>query len=96
MQTFSSALFVTNPYFDYRYGQSKEADNFQSVSDSIFTALFAIEMITKLYAMRCDYFNTGWNILDFTVVILGLISEYLNNFTLCYYSKYTSLRLLVS
>mgnify|MGYP001800291811 CR=1 FL=1 len=55
------------------YGQSEEAFYFQNLADSIFTGFFTLELIVKLYAMGKEYFKTGWNILDFSLVILGLI-----------------------
>ena len=55
------------------YGQSEEAFYFQNLADSIFRGFFTLELIFKLYAMGKEYFKTGWNILDFSLVILGLI-----------------------
>jgi hypothetical protein len=37
-----------------------------------FMITFTIEAIIKLIALRCKYFNNGWNCFDFTVVIGSL------------------------
>jgi len=44
----------------------------------IFLAIFAIEAFLKLVVYKSYYFTSGWNIFDFTVVlltILGVILE---------------------
>ena len=39
----------------------------------IFLGIFAIEAILKLIVFKTYYFNSGWNIFDFTVVVLTLL-----------------------
>ena len=36
-------------------------------------AIFTIEAIIKLFALRNNYFKVGWNIFDFTVVVGTLV-----------------------
>ena len=38
-----------------------------------FMAIFTIEAVIKLFALRKNYFKTAWNIFDFTVVIGTLV-----------------------
>lgn len=38
-----------------------------------FMAIFTIEAVIKLFALRRNYFKTAWNIFDFTVVIGTLV-----------------------
>ena len=42
------------------------------VLNLIFTGIFTLEAIIKIYALRCDYFFDGWNIFDFVIVVLSL------------------------
>jgi hypothetical protein len=47
----------------------------------VFMAIFTVEAIIKIFAMRRNYFKIGWNIFDFVVVvgtILILIISFLN------------------
>ena len=39
----------------------------------VFMIIFTIEAIIKLIAMRSKYFKDGWNIFDFTVVVLTAV-----------------------
>ena len=34
-----------------------------------FNAIFTVEAILKIYALRCQYFKDAWNIYDFTIVM---------------------------
>ena len=38
------------------------------------TVLFTLEMLIKLVAYRLDYFRSGWNLLDFVVVVSGYVT----------------------
>jgi len=42
------------------------------MANYIFTVVFLIEMILKLLAYECSYFQTDWNKFDFGVVIASL------------------------
>ena len=53
--------------------------------DSIFLLLFTAEMLVKMTAMglfrtRKAYFSTGWNWLDFIVVVAGFLDEFTSDF----------------
>ena len=39
----------------------------------IFLGIFTIEAILKIIAMRKAYFTDGWNLFDFTIVVLTLV-----------------------
>ena len=39
----------------------------------VFSAIFTIEAIIKLIALKKVYFNDSWNIFDFTIVVLTLV-----------------------
>ena len=54
-------------------GASQEMINFLTVSNYLFTAIFLLEAIVKLYVYRLPYFKTGWNKFDFFVVASSLI-----------------------
>lgn len=43
------------------------------VVNYIFMAIFTIEAVVKIVALRKDYFKDSWNLFDFTVVILTAI-----------------------
>jgi Ion transport protein len=38
-----------------------------------FTAIFAMEFAVKIVALDFQYFTTGWNVFDFTIVMLSLL-----------------------
>ena len=42
-------------------------------SNYIFTSIFLIECLIKLYVYRWAYFKTGWNKFDFFVVSASII-----------------------
>eukprot|EP00746_Dinoflagellata_sp_MGD_P144206 gnl/MRDRNA2_/MRDRNA2_76954_c0_seq1.p1 gnl/MRDRNA2_/MRDRNA2_76954_c0~~gnl/MRDRNA2_/MRDRNA2_76954_c0_seq1.p1 ORF type:complete len:596 (-),score=109.31 gnl/MRDRNA2_/MRDRNA2_76954_c0_seq1:565-2262(-) len=46
---------------------------FYMVLDSVFTLVFAIEMILKLAFLRCSYFKDMWNLLDFLTTWVGIV-----------------------
>jgi voltage-dependent calcium channel L type alpha-1D len=39
-----------------------------------FTAIFTLEAIIKIIAFRLDYFKQGWNVFDFTIVLISYIT----------------------
>jgi len=39
----------------------------------IFNLIFLAEFLLKFSAMKCAYFQDGWNIFDFTILLIGLI-----------------------
>ena len=43
------------------------------VIDTIFLALFVVELLLKLYAYRLAFFKNGWNNFDATIVLISLL-----------------------
>ena len=41
--------------------------------DKIILAIFVIEILLKLYAYGFDFFKSGWNIFDFSIVAIALL-----------------------
>lgn len=63
------------------YGQSEEVQFTLNVINLVFTAIFLLEAVIRIVALRLHYFTQPWNIFDFTIVILsiiGIIVEYLD------------------
>ena len=54
-------------------GASPGTMSFLKVSNYIFTAVFFLEAVLKLYVYRWAYFKTAWNKFDFFVVASSLI-----------------------
>ena len=54
-------------------GASPGMINFLKVTNYIFTTIFLLECLLKLYVYRKNYFKTGWNKFDFFVVSSSLI-----------------------
>ena len=44
-----------------------------------FIVVFTSEMLLKMFALRMYYFTVGWNIFDFIVVMLSLMSLFLED-----------------
>jgi len=66
--------------FMVHYGQGPKWDVAMSASNIVFTGIFVIEMILKWISISITpYFQDGWNIFDFIVVVvsvLGVILDY--------------------
>lgn len=41
-----------------------------------FVAVFTVECVIKMLALRQYFFTSGWNIFDLAVVVLSLVSKY--------------------
>ena len=41
----------------------------------VFTAIFTLEAVVRIVALRLHYFTQPWNIFDFTIVILSIIGK---------------------
>lgn len=41
-----------------------------------FVAVFTAECVIKILALRHYYFASGWNVFDFSVVVLSIVSKY--------------------
>lgn len=46
------------------------------VCDQFFTAVFAVEMVMKIYYMRRDYFYDSWNVLDFIICCSSMLDSW--------------------
>ena len=54
-------------------GASPSVLEFLKVTNYIFTVIFLLEAMLKLFVYRTAYFKTGWNKFDFFVVVSSLI-----------------------
>lgn len=41
-----------------------------------FVAVFTLECVMKILALRHYYFGSCWNMFDFSVVVLSIVSKY--------------------
>ena len=51
------------------YGEAQEIKDVIEIINYVFMAIFTVEAILKLIALKCHYFKDSWNIFDFVVVI---------------------------
>ncbi|XP_068561748.1 voltage-dependent T-type calcium channel subunit alpha-1I-like [Cebidichthys violaceus] len=54
------------------HNQPKELTDILRITNSIFTAVFVVEMVLKLMALTWTYFTDGQNLFDFGIVIISL------------------------
>lgn len=47
--------------------------NFLKIFDTIIISIFTIEAIMKIITYKQNYFKSGWNLFDFTIVVISLI-----------------------
>ena len=45
------------------------------VINLVFTAIFTLEAVMRIVALRVHYFTQPWNIFDFTIVLLSIIGK---------------------
>ncbi|XP_069797369.1 voltage-dependent L-type calcium channel subunit alpha-1S-like isoform X2 [Narcine bancroftii] len=86
---------VTSSYFEYlmfalillnticlgmqHYEQSEEMNQLSDMLNVVFTGLFALEMVFKLFAFKAKgYFGDPWNVFDFLIVIGSIIDVILS------------------
>jgi hypothetical protein len=55
------------------YGQDSKVDKITDIINYVFMAIFTIECVLKLVAIRTAYFKEAWNIFDFIVVLTTLV-----------------------
>lgn len=60
--------------------QPEEITKTLTILNIIFIAIFAFEATAKIIAYGKKYFQNGWNILDLTVVVLGIVGAILDYF----------------
>ena len=58
-------------------GSSKSFDKFMDTTNLIFTAVFIVEAILKLFAFGWSYYGPGWNKFDFFVVIASIFDIFM-------------------
>ena len=59
------------------YGQPEQWISILNKLNLFFTFIYTLEFVIKLLALGRDYFNDGWNIFDFTIVVsawMGIIA----------------------
>jgi hypothetical protein len=59
-----------------------------------FIIIFTSEMLLKIFALRKHYFTDAWNLFDFVVVILSLMSLFLSDLIERYFVSPTLLRVV--
>ena len=57
-------------------GMSKEYTKGLEIVNIMFLTIFSLECIVKLLGLRLYYFKEPWNIFDFVVVVVSLLSEF--------------------
>lgn len=55
--------------------QNRQMDTAVLWLQLLFIILYTGECVLKLIAFRCNYFTSGWNILDFIVVICSITGK---------------------
>ncbi|KAL1129887.1 hypothetical protein AAG570_012831, partial [Ranatra chinensis] len=71
-------------YTPYPYADSNSTNAYLEKIEYIFLVIFTIECIMKIIAYGFvahpgAYLRNGWNLLDFTIVVIGMISTALSN-----------------
>ncbi|KAK2560996.1 Cation channel sperm-associated protein 1 [Acropora cervicornis] len=52
---------------------SVKAGWYLSALDNVFLAIYFMEIVLKLYALRSHFFKTGWNIMDLLIVLFTMV-----------------------
>ena len=68
-------LNMTSMALEY-YDAPDEFENALAYVNTVFITIFTLECIMKLLGIRFHYFKEPWNIFDFIVVIISLLSEW--------------------
>ena len=53
--------------------QSEDQIEILDAINIAFNVLFTIEAALKIYALRCEYFKDGWNLYDFSIVLVTYV-----------------------
>jgi len=59
------------------YQMSQTWKNALQISDIVFTSMFALEAVLKLFGMRCFYFRDVFNIFDLLVVLVSITGTHI-------------------
>ncbi len=54
------------------YHLSASTQHFLKIIDQTCLSIYVVEMLLKLYVYHLSYFKSGWNWLDFTIVVVAL------------------------
>lgn len=76
------------------YGQSQEFSIVLENLNIIFIAIFTLECLCKIFAMRHFYFREPWNIFDFIVVDLSILGVVMKEYVAKYFVSPTLLRVV--
>lgn len=76
------------------YGQSAEFSSVLENLNLIFIAIFTLECLCKIFAMRHFYFREPWNIFDFIVVDLSILGVVMKEYVAKYFVSPTLLRVV--
>ncbi|CAL8132976.1 unnamed protein product [Orchesella dallaii] len=76
------------------YQMSQAWDNFLTVVNSIFVAIFTCECFLKMFALRHHYFTEPWNLFDLVVVFLSIAGMLLSDLIEKYFVSPTLLRVV--
>ena len=55
------------------YDMKEDMESICNILNYIFMFVFTTEAVIKIYALRFEYFYDGWNLFDFTVVLMTII-----------------------
>lgn len=76
------------------YGQSQEFSLILENLNLIFIAIFTLECLCKIFAMRHFYFREPWNVFDFIVVNLSILGVVMKEYVAKYFVSPTLLRVV--
>lgn len=76
------------------YGQSQEFSIILENLNLLFIAIFTLECLCKIFAMRHFYFREPWNIFDFIVVCLSILGVVMKEYVAKYFVSPTLLRVV--
>lgn len=76
------------------YGQSQEFSAALESLNLLFIAIFTLECLCKIFAMRHFYFREPWNIFDFIVVSLSILGVVMKEYVAKYFVSPTLLRVV--
>lgn len=76
------------------YGQSQEFSIILENLNLVFIAIFTLECLCKVFAMRQYYFREPWNVFDFIVVVLSILGVVMKEYVAKYFVSPTLLRVV--
>lgn len=64
------------------YDQPDELTFILSLINQAFIAIFTLECVMKMTAMRIHYFKQPWNVFDFVVVVMSILGQSRGTFSI--------------